>query len=259
MFEPDPQTGDIRRRKANFVAMHAVMIDDVGTKVLRDKLLLKPSAAIETSPGNFQAYLFLRQKDGATRDRALCERLIKAMIKSGLTASGKDPGMDGVTRYGRLPIGINGKGKYVEQLGRAFPTRCVVFKPNLRYAIAEVAAAWHLDLSAPGPTMYNTVVPITPALVKSAGAQFTALIKTFQKMNMYLGRREAWHDVICPWVEDHTDRCTSGTAIAEPSAANGYMGGFVCHHGHCRETRSMRDIREWLLNLVREIDERQAQ
>src|ERR1022692_3756096 len=52
-FEPDPQTGEIRRRKALFDSLHAVMIDDIGTKVHQGKLLLAPSAIIETSPRNF--------------------------------------------------------------------------------------------------------------------------------------------------------------------------------------------------------------
>jgi hypothetical protein len=257
-FEPDPQTGETRRRKANFIAMHAVMIDDVGTKVLRDKLLLKASAAIETSPGNYQIYLFLHQ-DSSARDRALCERLVARMIAAGLTSDGKDPGMRGVTRFGRLPVGINGKAKYVQQLGHAFATRCVVFRPQLRYTIPEVAAAWQLDLTAPQLVAHN-VVSITPALVRRAAEQFTALIDTFKLMSMYIGQRGAWHDVICPWLDQHTDRCTSGTAIAEPSPENGYMGGFVCHHGHCQDPkRTMRDVHAFLRELVRLIDDREVQ
>src|SRR5271163_4562764 len=51
-FIPDPETGECRRRKDQFHSQLAVMVDDVGTKVHRDKVLLPASAVIETSPGN---------------------------------------------------------------------------------------------------------------------------------------------------------------------------------------------------------------
>jgi len=257
-FEPDPQTGEMRRRKALHCSTHAVMVDDIGTKVRPEKLLMPPSALIETSPQNFQAYLFLRQ-DEAARDRALCERLIERMVAAGLTADGKDPGMKGVTRYGRLPVGVNGKGKYVQILGAPFQTRCTLFEPERRYSIAEIAAAWRLDLTAPEPR-YTNVVSITPALARRAGEQFGALLETFQLMRMYQGRigEGPWHAVTCPWVDSHTDRADTGAAVAEPSADNKYAGGFRCHHGHC-EGRGMRDVRRWLRELVRLLDERKAQ
>jgi hypothetical protein len=146
-FDPDEATGECRRRKAQFNGFHAAMIDDLGTKVPHGKLLLPPSAIIETSPDNFQAYLFVAQDRDAS-DRPKCERLIERMVAAGLTADGKDPGMKGVTRYGRLPVGINAKAKYVAQLGRPFQTRCTEFEPQRRYTVAQIAAAWRLDLPA---------------------------------------------------------------------------------------------------------------
>jgi hypothetical protein len=258
MFEPDPQSGEMRRRKALFTALHAVMIDDIGTKVGRAKLLLAPSAMIETSPQNFQAYLFVRQDEHA-RDRGMCERLIERMVAAGLTADGKDPGMKGVTRYGRLPVGVNGKAKYVQALGRPFQTRCTTFEPQRRYSITEIADAWRLDLTAPKPA-YTNVVSITPALARKAGEQFGALLETLQLMQMYRGKIGAgpWHAITCPWIDSHTDRAETGSAIAEPSADNNFAGGYRCFHGHC-DQRSMRDVRRWLRELVRLLDERKVQ
>lgn len=78
-FEPDPETGDLRRRKANFVAMHAVMVDDVGTKVDSSQIKLPPSAAIETrSPAPRRLGLRRRFAAGTTarskpnQHRAMC-------------------------------------------------------------------------------------------------------------------------------------------------------------------------------------------
>jgi hypothetical protein len=255
-FEPDPLTGELRRRKANFVAMHAVMIDDIGTKVHREKVLLEPSAMIETSPGNFQAYLFLRQEDGSTRDQALCERLIERMVAAGLTGDRKDPGMKGVTRYGRLPVGINGKGKYVVQLGRAPPTRCVLFEPARQFTIAEIAGAWRLDLTPLRPRA--PVIPITQARAVRTAGRFSALLKTFELMDMYRGRigNGPWHAIRCPWVHTHTEEVESGTAVADPSADNNHSGGFRCHHGHC-DARTMADVWRWVRALSIELDKRE--
>lgn len=253
MFEPDPQTGELRRRKANFVSDHSMMVDDIGTKVAAEKLLLAPSALIETSPSNFQSYYFLKM-DGATRDRSLCERLIERMVAAGLTADGKDPGMRGVTRYGRLPVGINAKAKYVEQLGRPFAVRCVSFEPHLRYSIAQIAAAWHLDLTVRERT---PVIPISAARAKQAASSFPALIHLLELMGMYHQKigNGPWHDIRCPWVHHHTDRADTGTAVAEPSAENNYAGGFQCHHGHC-EDRTMRDLWAWVRALSHELERR---
>jgi hypothetical protein len=59
---------------------------------------------------------------------------------------------------------------------------------------------------------------------------------------LYLSTRASgWHDIVCPWVEDHSDGSITGTAVHEPSDANGWAGGFKCHHGHC-EQRSIRNV-----------------
>jgi hypothetical protein len=250
-FEPDPMTGECRRRKEHFVAAHTIMVDDVGTKVPHERLALSPSALIETSPGNLQAFYFLTQGPD-TRDRPLCERLVTRMVAAGLAIDSKDPGMTGVTRYARLPCGINTKAKCVRALGHPFQVRCALIEPSRRYTVADIAAAWKLDLT-PNPPRAR-VVPITPYLAQRAGERFEALIEVFKQMGMYRGQHGVWHDVTCPWVSEHTDRADTGAAISEPSAENAYVGGFVCHHGHCREHRSMRDVRVWLRALVRELD-----
>lgn len=245
-FEPDPATGERRRRKACFHAMHAVMVDDLGTKVANAMLRLPPSALLETSPDNYQAFLFLVQ-DEAARNRALCARLIDRMIAGGLTADGADPGMRGVTRYGRLPEGVNAKAKYVERLGRPFPVCCVEFDPSRRYRVAEIAAAWRLDLSAPPA---RTPRPVPPEYLAGAPVRFAALLALLEALGLYKGRGAgAWHEITCPWLAEHSDRADSGTAIAEPSEANAWRGGFHCHHGHC-EGRHLRDLARELGRLI---------
>lgn len=212
-FEPDPNTGELRRRKANFVAMNAVMIDDIGTKVSSKQLRLPPSALIETSPGNFQAYYFLEQGPG-TRDRALCELLIERMVAAGLATDGKDPCMTGVTRFGRLPVGVNGKARYVEQLGRPFAVTCAVFEPRRRYGIAEIAKAWRLDLTPPRPPA--PVRMLSSSLLAHTESTFAGLMRTLNLMGMYHERIGCgpWHAIRCPWVHEHNEHAETADLVA---------------------------------------------
>jgi hypothetical protein len=255
-FEPDARTGESRRRKAQFHALHAVMIDDLGTKVDDDKLRLPPSVMLETSPGNKQAYLFVAQ-DIDAQDRLMCERLIDEMVAHGLTTSGLDPGMKGVTRYGRLPVGINNKAKYVEKLGHPFKVRCEVFEPTRRYTVAEIAAAWQLDLSKREPQ--RKVISITPEIAAMNDRRFAAMLQAFQILGTYKGRIGAgpWHEIMCPWVHEHTGKADSGAALAEPNAENNFQGGFRCHHGHGPHL-GIGDVRE-VLRRVRDALRRQQQ
>jgi hypothetical protein len=174
------------------------------------------------------------------------------MVAAGLAVDSKDPGMKGVTRYARLPVGVNAKAKYVEQLGHAFRVRCAIFDPLKRYSITEIAEAWHLDMT-PEPPKRARVVAITQAQALSAGDQFAALLRTLELMGMYRGRNSAnWHEIGCPWSHLHTSHTDTGTAISDPSGENNFAGGFKCHHGHC-ENRSMRDVWAWARTLSREL------
>jgi RepB DNA-primase N-terminal domain len=221
------------RRKENFAAMHAVMIDDIATKVPLDRANRLPlSALVETSPGNFQGWLFLQQ-DSDSRDRDIAARLLDRMIAAGLTSDGADPGMRGVTRLGRLPIGVNGKAKYVERLGAPFAVRCWEFDPDRRYSIREIAEAFALDMRA-APAQPPRAVTRAEAL--AALDAFEALLWCLGEAELYDGQppsASGWIEIRCPFEDEHSAITATGTALAVPSEANEWAGGFVCHHGHC--------------------------
>jgi len=251
-FQPDPQTGELRRRKSEFLQTHVVMFDDVGTKVQREKLVLRPSALIETSPANFQACYFLKD-NSESRDRTTCERLIDRLIEAGLAINSKDPGMTGVTRYARLPVGVNAKQKYVEQLGAPFTVRMMEFDPTLRYSISEIAHSYKLEMTERRPRA--PVVQLTPRIIERGIERFDAILTVFKLLDKYRGQHGYVHEVECPWVDTHTERADTGSALLEPSESNNWAGGFVCHHGHCRGVRGMRDVRAWLRVLRRDLYE----
>lgn len=241
--------GAIRRRKANFGRLFMVMIDDIGTKISPEKLLLTPNAVVETSPGNFQAWYFLATPE-SDRDRA--ERLIKGLIASGLTADGADPGMNGVTRYGRLPVGINSKGKYVSMLGYPFEQRLVVWSPVERFTLDEIAAGYGVDLTMPmAPKKRTAAIKQSARLALPADHDGDPLLELLERADLYLDSipgLDGAHHIVCPWVHEHTDEDPSGTAYFEPSDDNGWHGGFKCHHGHCQH-RTIADLDNFAARL----------
>ena len=110
-FYPDAD-GRVFRRKAQFAAAHVLTMDDIGdgpsAKISEDRVVLAPSFVIETSPDNCQVGYILKNPE---TDADYFNRTVDALIHQGL-ASPTDPGMVGVTRYVRFPVGINNKTKY---------------------------------------------------------------------------------------------------------------------------------------------------
>lgn len=135
-YWPGPD-GRFRRKSENFAALCALVLDD-----LRTKGHIPPSAPalswlLETSPGNFQGGLFLREP---VTDAALAARLMNAVIKKGLC----DPGASGPTaRYARLSQGFNSKHS------PPFICRLHEWRPDVRYTVEEITEGFGLDLTPP--------------------------------------------------------------------------------------------------------------
>lgn len=235
-----------RRRKSCFAALHCLMLDDLGSgegaKAPIDRLVLKPTALIETSPDNFQAYLRLAKP---IADFELADKLIRAMIQQGLMADA-DPGMAGVTRYGRLPNGINGKLKY-----NGWKVRLQDWNPGVAYTVEEIAEAFGLDLSGVGSGITRREVHSRIRAKRGGNAVRTKIaddpIYLALKDKGVFGRRMrisdkgeggAWIEMQCPWIDEHTSRAGTGAAYC-------IGGGFKCHHGHCIN-KGIRDVTEKL-------------
>ena len=199
-FLPDPMLGEYRRRKANFASLHAVMLDDLGPAQREAADAPRRTAArlrvIETSPSNFQAWLFL-EPDVDTDTRTTAEQLIQRMIEQGLAAD-TDPGMSGVTRFGRLPVGINGKAKYLRTVGRS-TCASTAGHPEFRYRVADVAQAFGLDLT---PEPEPARVSVTLGTAHARIDDFAALLEVLTAAGYYqcAARRRSARDH-CPWLD----------------------------------------------------------
>lgn len=237
------ERGRWRRKKGNFAAGMLLMIDDLGEgpgakfplSVLE---AAPPTMLIETSPDNHQAiYLFDRPVQDADRFNALINAFIKKQF-----LDGRDPGMRGVNRVFRPPVGINGKAKY----GGAFPVRAVEWAPERLFSVDSLVEAFGLDLQPPGRKLQR----IPEQGVDGAIRHFKALLAEFRAAGMVKHdspTEDDWISVQCPWVDEHTGGVDNGAALGLPTPENGWCGAFKCHHGACEE-KAYRDVTDWVFD-----------
>lgn len=233
------EDGRPRRRLDCWSGMWLVLLDDIGTKINKQAALrLPPSCLVETSPGNFQAWLFL---NAPLRDADKAEALINGLIASGAS----DPGAGNLTRYGRLPVGQNGKPKYHDAHGSEWVQRVHEWQPERRYTVEQIAEAYSLDLT---PKPKHRAKPTRTAPTHDADGYLDLL----DWADLYIGpvrARAGAHHIVCPWHTGHTGQDTTGTAYFEPDESNDMRGGFKCQHGHCTG-RTINDLDHFMRGLL---------
>lgn len=225
--------GEFRRKKEQFHALHAVMLDDLGTKIPMERLTLPPSWLIETSAGNYQAGYILQTP---INDPKLATRLVNAIIDVGLC----DKGANGpTTRMARLPFGVNGKNI------PPFTCKLKQWNPELRYSVDDLLRKLELNMSegksaqvkTPGRDGHDEIFLECPSE--------NPVIAALKTRNLYKSPLDGnKHDMTCPWVHEHTEQVDGGTAYFEPDDVFPF-GGFKCFHGHCAERR-IKDLLDFL-------------
>jgi hypothetical protein len=214
-------------QKKNFKSFNFVLLDDLGTKVQFERLGdFETTWVIETSPGNFQAGIALKEPITNMNEAEVLQKSI-------LDAGYGDRGAGGVSRWARLPNAINGKEKYLDEDGNPFQCKLTQWNPETRYTVQELIDG--LQITAPEvesePHYDNEVY--TP---KAFENRVIAALKERSLYKTPLGSGK--YDITCPWVHEHTDQLDSGTAYFEPS--EGYaLGGFSCLHSHAFGIRDL--------------------
>ena len=216
------------------MALYAVMLDDIGTKVAMERLTLPPSWLLETSPGNHQAGYLLREP---LTDGSVADRLMNAIVAAGLC----DPGANGPrARLARLPVAVNGKHT------PPFQCRMVGWSPALRYSVEDLVDGLQLEMASAGRSKRQSTRaaqqrPSDGDPVWIPRPEENSVLVALRDRGLYkapLG--DGKHDITCPWVQEHTGEVNGGTAYFEPDD-NWPIGGFKCLHGHCAE-RHVRDL-----------------
>jgi len=249
--------GSFKARKAHFAACHFLMLDDLGTKVPRDRLGdFELSWLIETSPGNYQGGIIL---NAPVTDGNVAVRLLNAVIAAGLC----DAGATGpLSRWARLPVAINGKPKYADEAGVPFRCRLVEWRPGKRCTPQEIVDRLELELAPAGrpkkPAKASAPFKDVPRRAGSGAddvltpkSEENPVVTMLKARGLYktpLGSGR--HDVTCPWVHEHTDELDTGAAYFEPDDTFP-IGGFCCQHSH-RDKYHIRALLDFLAVPVAE-------
>jgi hypothetical protein len=227
---------NIQARKDRFDAFHVLVLDDVGTKVPRERIAgVAPTWEIETSPGNSQVGFVLTDP---IKDLPTVKRLQDAVMAAGLC----DPGASGSGRWVRLPHAINGKAKYRID-GVPFVCRLVRFDEQATFTVEALVDALGLTFDALDGPISRAANALAKVALKSSALTVpndvwmpppveNPVLAALKHQRLYKSQiSPGIHDITCPWVGEHTDGLDSGSAYFEPTESYP-TGGFKCQHSH---------------------------
>ena len=204
--------GKARRRKDLFAATYVICFDDVVEKIDPEKLkdMPSPSYVLETSAGSSQ-WGYILETPEINQNRV--DALLSGLVAAGITDTGKDPGMTGVTRYVRMPIGSNTKKKYKS----VFKCKLTTWEPDKTYRLEDLARPFAIDVTnvSTAKNKYGSGLP----------EDVDPIVPLLQQVGVFRGKlKPDTYDIECPWVHEHTGAADSGAAYLSPF-------GFRCHHG----------------------------
>lgn len=247
---PNPKTGQMRywRGEASFGHGLAVMVDDIGFgKGSKGGLgleffegILPPTATVETSPGNYQLwYFFDAPVDSLIHFKALLNCFVANVLKKGGDNTIKD-----ISRYGRMPIGINNK-KHGPNMDLKYPVNGKPYQVQLvhadysrRYSPEDIAAAFK----------FNIVVPQRQVMqIDGDDYKFDYIWLKFaeyilSKMKMGEGsdgqvsmNMSGKFRIRCPWGDEHANGDPFGAYFRGPIPGAEHEFVFGCGHDGCRK------------------------
>lgn len=234
------------RGEASFGHGLALMVDDIGDgkgskgglTVDEMKAKLPPTVVIETSPGNYQLWYFMAEPIDNLR---LFKGFLTSFVMSVLKDRGGDHTIRDVSRYGRMPIGINNKRLPDGSLkyGSEFRIKLEHVDYAARYSIEDMEKAFG----------FKTVVPVQREPDESMLIDrdineyllaYAARIVSAAKMGEGAGGRATMnmsgkYRIQCPWGDSHGNSDRGGAYF------RGYVAGadveyvFGCSHDTCKK------------------------
>lgn len=245
--------GADRRSNANVISQPLLIVDDIGTKIPKDRWdrlfaagCPLPTFEIETSPNNWTFGWALAGGERAARSPVRWEDLTRIrafLLENQLTDAVMDE-----ARYIRLPVGWNSKEKYrVKGSGveNAPLVRLTAWRPGAKVDVDALGAAivgsadWR---NAPLPTGAGAAMLNSGQLGALLGAGALVRCATLTDPDavilladeLGMNPRETGRgtvDALCPNMASHTSAVETGFAFL----GNGLMH---CHHGGCQHLRT---------------------
>lgn len=235
----DPRQNRLLNRQANMNSLHVLVLDDIGTKVPKDKMPkdLDPTYKIETSPGNEQWGLVLEAPITQLEHAKL---LIKLAYSSGYT----DKGGAMPNKIVRLPCGINGKKSDKDASKETFEVKLLdmdgpYYTPQTILDALELDLEWDNLLNDPelvrrqllhtaGASQYSPVALHGETL---DGVSDPILAWLYERGQVYQENGD-WFTTQCPWHHQHTDQ-NAKTAGYSPLGYGPHDGLRQGRHFHC--------------------------
>ena len=247
--------GEMRywRGEASFGHGLALMVDDIGTgKGSKGGLTvealvsqLPPTAIVETSPDNYQVWYFLDHPEPSMpRFKAFIRGFVDAVLKKGGDNTIKD-----VSRYGRMPCGVNNKrtapdGPFKYPLDPAQPQGAVFrpalkyFRPSQRYSMDEIARAFVYEIIVPVKRVQE--VDKAELAIDLYWLRMAEEICSAAKMGEGSGgicqtNMSGKYRISCPWGHEHTNGDPFGAYFRGPIPGAEVEFVFGCGHDTCRK------------------------
>jgi hypothetical protein len=253
---PNPKTGVLRywRGEACFGHGLALMVDDIGTgrgskgglTVEALNAILPPTAVVETSPENFQLWYFLDQPEPHMPTfKAFIRGFVDHVLKAGGDNTIKD-----VSRYGRMPCGINNKrlgmdGAYKypvdpsEPMGACWEVVLRYFNPARRYAMNDIASAFGYRVVVPAQRA-PAVIDVDDMRMEQRWLDLAVKVCTEAKMGEGGGgvvqmNMSGKYRIACPWGHEHSNGDPFGAYFRGPIPGADVDFVFGCGHDTCRK------------------------
>lgn len=252
---PNPKTKEMRywRGEVSFGHGLALMVDDIGSgKGSKGGLtlehfdaILPPTVTVETSPDNYQLwYFFDAPEESLPRFKAFLSCFVTHVLQKGGDNTIKD-----ISRYGRMPIGVNNKRhnmdgpfKYpvLDAKNRAAPYRVRIHQTDYsrRYSMEFIAQRFGFDIVVPvkrefqfdeNEYKYDAIWLRMAEQILSAGKLGEGSGGDVV-MNM-----SGKYRIACPWGEEHTNGDPYGAYFRGPIPGAEVEFVFGCGHDTCRK------------------------
>lgn len=243
------KTGQMRYWRGEVCFGHglALMVDDIGfgkgskggLGLEHFEAILPPTVTVETSPGNYQLwYFFDAPQESLIHFKALLNCFVANVLKKGGDNTIKD-----ISRYGRMPIGINNKRNSDGSLkydinGEPFKVKLVEADYSRRYSPEDIAASFGFTIVVP----MKPVIEIDESEYKfdAVWLQLADYILSKAKMGEGAGgdvsmNMSGKYRIRCPWGDEHSNGDPFGAYFRGPIPGAEHEFVFGCAHDGCRK------------------------